>query len=123
MDYEMTTAVALVAGLGTAALIGVALSLRALWLRDHRPDRYAGFWHWLGESAHERRRALLMAIGLLLGGVVAAGIEQGIGLTSDQQLLIMLGLLAVLVALLGIVLGTAVRKTQQRPTEQERHNR
>lgn len=77
-------------GLLTAGLAESALSYRALWLRDHPPRQYVGFWRWLGDATRDRRRPLALTAGLVAGGVIAALIDTVFSTGRDGHILLMI---------------------------------
>ncbi|HET8625941.1 MAG TPA: hypothetical protein VFL91_00880 [Thermomicrobiales bacterium] len=110
-------------GIVLGAFLMLVFTLRAISLRERYPERYTGVWRYWGESVGEPKRAVLLAAGAIVGGLLGAVFLVAFRPTPAQTLVVWLLALTALVVIIGIGTGVAVYDIRRRLDALERGER
>lgn len=80
----------------------------ALSIRDHRPDRYRGIWHYLAAN-NTRRSAIALAIAIVIGSMLGVLVIYTLPI-QIIQINLLIGFIVILAVSLAFVLYRLRRK-------------
>lgn len=110
----MTSLLVRLAGVLTALIIILPLVSHAFFLRDRQPERYRGVWRYLGTTVGNRGRALMIALGLIVGTLISGVATAELHLTMLQLFVFMTNGLFLFIAFVAIAFSIAVYQLRQR---------